>query len=56
MIQLAGFVSETASYHHGETSLHETIVNMAASFVGSNNNLPLLEGMRETFDVLHVKE
>ena len=40
--QLAGYVSEHAAYHHGEVSLHGTIVNMAQSFVGSNN-LALLE-------------
>jgi DNA topoisomerase-2 len=35
--QLAGYVSETAAYHHGEVSLTATIVNMAQNFVGSNN-------------------
>jgi DNA topoisomerase-2 len=35
--QLAGYVSEQTSYHHGETSLQETIINMAQNFVGSNN-------------------
>lgn len=39
--QLAGYVSEQASYHHGEVSLHGTIVNMAQNFVGTNN-IPLL--------------
>lgn len=39
--QLAGYVSEQASYHHGEVSLHGTIVNMAQTYVGSNN-VPLL--------------
>lgn len=45
VVQLAGFVSEVAAYHHGETALHGTIVNMAAAFVGSSNNVPLLEGV-----------
>ena len=35
--QLAGYVSEHAAYHHGETSLCSTIVGMAQNFVGSNN-------------------
>jgi DNA topoisomerase-2 len=35
--QLAGYVSEHASYHHGETSLQGAIINMAQNFVGSNN-------------------
>lgn len=35
--QLAGYVSETAAYHHGEMSLTSTIVGMAQDFVGANN-------------------
>lgn len=35
--QLAGYVSEHGAYHHGETSLVGTIVNLAQTFVGSNN-------------------
>jgi DNA topoisomerase II len=35
--QLAGYVSEHASYHHGEASLTGAIVKMAQNFVGSNN-------------------
>jgi len=40
--QLAGYVSEKTSYHHGEASLMDTIINLAQSFVGSNN-INLLE-------------
>ena len=40
--QLAGYVSEKTSYHHGEASLMDTIVNLAQKFVGSNN-INLLE-------------
>ena len=40
--QLAGYVSEHGAYHHGEASLHDAIVGMAQTFVGSNN-LNLLE-------------
>lgn len=32
-----GYVSEHAGYHHGENSLHSTIINLAQNFVGSNN-------------------
>jgi len=39
--QLAGYCAEHTAYHHGEQSLHSTIVGMAQDFVGSNN-LPLL--------------
>jgi len=35
--QLAGYVSETAAYHHGEASLTAAIVGMAQNYVGSNN-------------------
>jgi DNA topoisomerase II len=35
--QLSGYVSEKTSYHHGENSLMDTIINLAQTFVGSNN-------------------
>lgn len=34
---LAGYVSESTNYHHGEQSLQSTITNMGQTFVGSNN-------------------
>ena len=40
--QLAGYVSENAAYHHGETSLQGAIIGMAQNYVGSNN-INLLE-------------
>ena len=40
--QLGGSVSEKSRYHHGEQSLYGAIVNMAQTFVGSNN-INLLE-------------
>ena len=41
--QLSGAVSERTNYHHGELSLQEGIIKMAQRFVGSGNNIPLLE-------------
>ena len=35
--QLAGYISEQSAYHHGDTSLWQTMIGMAQSFVGSNN-------------------
>lgn len=40
--QFSGYVSEHSVYHHGEMSLNGAIVNMAQTFVGSNN-MNLLE-------------
>lgn len=40
--QLAAYVSEKTSYHHGEVSLADTIVKIAHDFTGSNN-INLLE-------------
>ena len=40
--QLAGYVSEHSAYHHGEASLQGAIINMAQTYIGSNN-INLLE-------------
>lgn len=40
--QLAGYVSEHSAYHHGEASLHGTIINMAQDYVGSGNNMNMM--------------
>lgn len=40
--QLSGYVAEHSAYHHGETSLAMTIVNLAQNYIGSNN-INLLE-------------
>lgn len=42
VVELAGYVSEKSAYHHGEQSLQQTIINLAQTFVGSNN-INLLE-------------
>ena len=35
--QLAGYVAQTAAYHHGENNISGTIVGIAHDYVGSNN-------------------
>ncbi|KAJ7674423.1 DNA topoisomerase II [Mycena rosella] len=40
--QLIGYIGEHAAYHHGEVSLAQTIINLAQTYVGSNN-INLLE-------------
>lgn len=35
--QLAAYVAEKSSYHHGEVSLADTIVKLANDYMGSNN-------------------
>jgi len=37
VVELAGYVSENTAYHHGEASMHQTIIGLAQTFVGSNN-------------------
>jgi DNA topoisomerase-2 len=37
VVQLASSVAEQSAYHHGETNLTATIINLAQNFVGSNN-------------------
>ena len=37
VVELAGYVSENTAYHHGEVSMHQTIIGLAQNFVGSNN-------------------
>lgn len=41
--QLASYAAEHSCFHHGETSMQGTIITMAQDFVGSGNNVPLLE-------------
>lgn len=50
--QLAGSVAEMSAYHHGETSLMMTIVNLAQNFVGSNN-MNLLQPLGQFGTRLH---
>ncbi|KAJ5884702.1 DNA topoisomerase II eukaryotic-type [Penicillium taxi] len=37
VVELAGLVSGATAYQHGDTSLQQTIVGLAQTFVGSNN-------------------
>lgn len=37
VVELAGLVSGMTAYQHGDTSLQQTIVGLAQTFVGSNN-------------------
>lgn len=39
--QLSGYTAEHSNYHHGEQNLQDTMINMAANYVGVNN-IPLL--------------
>ena len=40
--QMSGYISEHSCYHHGEASLHGTIIGMAQNHAGSNNINTLL--------------
>jgi DNA topoisomerase-2 len=40
--QLSGYIGEVSAYHHGEASLHGTIIGLAQDFIGGSNNLNLL--------------
>lgn len=53
VVQLAGYVSEQTAYHHGEQSLHMSIVQMAQDYVGSNN-LPFLEANGQFGTRVHI--
>ena len=53
--QLVGYVSNAASYHHGEASLSATIVNLAQQYVGSNN-INLLLPRSSPISFTHVLE
>jgi DNA topoisomerase-2 len=53
--QFSGYVSEHSSYHHGEASLNGAIVNMAQTFVGSNN-INLLEPNGQFGTRLHADD
>lgn len=42
VFQLGGYVAEHTDYHHGDSSMNGTIINLAQFFVGANN-IPLLK-------------
>jgi len=50
--QLAGSVAELSAYHHGETSLMGTIINLAQNYIGSNN-LNLLQPLGQFGTRIH---
>ncbi|PQE31363.1 hypothetical protein CJF32_00001942 [Rutstroemia sp. NJR-2017a WRK4] len=37
VVELAGYAGQVSAYHHGEASMHMTIIGLAQNFVGSNN-------------------
>ncbi|KAH7905690.1 topoisomerase Ii-Dna cleavage Complex, metal-bound [Hygrophoropsis aurantiaca] len=41
--ELAGYVSQLGAYHHGENALCKVIIHLAQDFVGSKNNINILE-------------
>lgn len=43
VFQLGGLVARYANYHHGDSSMNQTIIGMAQNFTGSGNNIPLLK-------------
>ena len=50
--QLAGYCAEHTAYHHGEASLHATIIGMAQDFVGTRRIALLLAKIRTCVNVL----
>ena len=43
VFQLGGLVANRANYHHGESSMNETIIRMAQNYPTCGNNIPLLK-------------
>lgn len=37
VVNLCGYISNSTGYHHGDSSLIQTIIGMAQNFIGSNN-------------------